>query len=268
MSRGTLQVAVGGVAVLGPGLAGWDAARPVLAGEAPWQEAPCTPPPPALLPATERRRTSPAVRLALAVAAEAVQRSGLPPEELDSVFASSNGDGQVVGAILDALHAEDGVISPTQFHNSVHNAAAGYWGIAVGSARPSVSVGGHDAVFGLGLLHAAAVAVAQREPVLVCAYDAPLLPPLDAVRRTELPFATALVLLPAPRPGALAMLTLRHVALPGAEPAAAEGLDGLALRNPVARALPLLRALAAGRAAAFTLGLLDESRLELSLAPC
>ena len=48
--------------------------------------------------------------------------------------------------------APNGTISPTQFHNSVHNAAAGYWHIAAGSAAPSLSVGGHDGAFAAGLL--------------------------------------------------------------------------------------------------------------------
>jgi hypothetical protein len=268
-----MKVAVLGASVLGPGLPGWDASEAVLAGAAPYAPAaPFAPPPPALLSATERRRTSPAVRLALAAAAEAAAASGLPPEALETVFASSNGDGTVVGAILDALAAPDGAISPTQFHNSVHNAAAGYWSIAVGSTRPSVSVGGHDHVFAAGLLHAAARAVVAAAPVLLCAYDAPLAEPLARVRRTELPFAAGLVLAPpAPRGPARATLALRYVAEPPAPPAPArpdDALDALAAANPAARALPLLRALAGHRSATLVLPMLEDARLEVAVAPC
>ena len=322
-----LCVRIAGIAVQGPGLAGWAASVPVLAGAQPWTRTELAPPAPALLPATERRRTSPSVRLALATALEAVQASALAPESLASVFASSNGDGQVVGAILDALQEPQVTISPTQFHNSVHNAAAGYWGIAVGSSRPSVSLGGHDRVFATGLLHAAAQAVATREPVLFCAYDAPLPAPLSGKRRTDVPFACALVLAPAgvgeeppPRPSPASAgegesarspacvaeggctpllppprlrgrvgvgagdevppraaplpipsgptLTLRFMPeAAAAEPALDHALAALRDGNPVARALPLLAALAAARRTELAFALTDDSRLEVTVLP-
>lgn len=261
----TLAVGIAGIGVLGPGLAGWAQAVAVLAGQAPYEPAPLNPPAPTLLPATERRRTGPSVRLAIAAAAEAVQDSGIPPEELDSVFASSNGDGQVITSILEALHTPDGAISPTQFHNSVHNAAAGYWGIAVGSSRPSVSLGGHDGVFATGLLHAAAQVVAGGRPVLFVAHDVPLPPPLDALRPTSAPFATAMVLAPARR--ARGALRLRQCDMaPPAAPALPRGLGVLHDANPVARGLPLLAALAAGGAAEVLLPMIEDASLAVTVA--
>ncbi|WP_198372605.1 beta-ketoacyl synthase chain length factor [Roseomonas rosulenta] len=261
----TLSVGIAGIGLLAPGLAGWAQAAPVLAGRVPHESAPLTPPAPTLLPATERRRTGPSVRLALAVAIEAVQDSGLVPEELDTVFASSNGEGQVITSILEALHTPDGAISPTQFHNSVHNAAAGYWGIAVGSSRPSVSLGGHDGVFATGLLHAAAQVVAGGQAVLFVAHDVPLPPPLDALRVTTEPFAMALVLVPGPgRHG-----SLRLAPQPGAAalPDLPGSLVALHVANPVARALPVLAALAGGRAAALDVPMLEDARLHLDVVP-
>lgn len=261
---------IGGASVLGPGLPGWEGSLPILAGHAAWQEAPLTVPPPALLPATERRRTSLAVRLALAVAAEAAARSGLAPDALDTVFCSSNGDGAVVGAILDAL-AEGGDVSPTQFHNSVHNAAAGYWGIGAGSTRSSVSLGCHDDTLPLGLLQAVAGVVAWGRPALLCAYDAPLPEPLAACRPTAAPFGAALVLTAGRQPGSLAALTLRHHAggMAGGDPSPRSALRGaLEDGNPAARALPLLEALASGQDARFFWPLLDGAALEAEVVPC
>ncbi|MBR0682728.1 beta-ketoacyl synthase chain length factor [Roseomonas eburnea] len=260
----TLLVGIAGIGLLGPGLAGWAQAAPVLAGQAPYAPAPLTPPAPTLLPPTERRRTGPSVRLALAVAAEAVQDSGAPPEELDTVFASSNGEGQVITSILEALHTPDGAISPTQFHNSVHNAAAGYWGIAVGSSRPSVSLGGYDGVFATGLLHAAAQVVAGGEKVLFVAHDVPLPPPLGALRPTSESFALALVLAPGgARRGAL---RIEPCELPApAAPTLPPGLGTLHDGNPVARALPLLSALAAGRHGGMLLPMLDDASLSVTV---
>ncbi len=262
----TARAGIGGIGLLGPGLPGWAAAQPVLAGLAPYDPAPLVPPVPTLLPPTERRRTGPSVRLALAVAAEAVQASGLPPEELDTVFASSNGEAQVIVSILEALHAPDGAISPTQFHNSVHNAAAGYWGIAVGSARPSVSLGGHDFAFATGLMQAVAQVAAQCAPVLFVAHDVPLPRPLDALRPGDACFAVALVLLPGA--GALGTLTLAYDARgEAAEPPLPGRLDAIRAGNPAARALPLLMALAARRATALRFALPEAAALDVTVAP-
>ena len=260
----TLAVGIAGIGLLGPGLMGWAPSAAVLAGAVPYEPAPLTPPAPTLLPATERRRTGPSVRLALAVATEAVQESGLPPEELDTVFASSNGEGHVITSILEALHTPDGAISPTQFHNSVHNAAAGYWGIAVGSARPSVSLGGHDGVLGTGLLHAAAQAVVARRPVLFVAHDVPLPAPLDALRPTAASFALALVLVP--EGGTHGRITLAQEDGAAEAPDLPGGLAALHDANPVARALPLLAVLAGGRGGTVRLPMLEDTRLAVAVA--
>ena len=262
----TPAVGIAGIGLLGPGLVGWSAARPVLAGLAPHEPAPLVPPVPALLPATERRRTGPSVRLALAAAAEAVQHSGLAPEDLDTVFASSNGEAQVIVSILEALHAPDGAISPTQFHNSVHNAAAGYWGIAAGSARSSVSLGGHDVVFATGLMQAVAQVVAWRAPVLFVTHDVPLPPPLTALRPGDASFAVALVLVPGG--GAHGALRLGYSAQAStAEPPLPPGFEAIRAGNPAARALPLLVALAAGQAMTLRLALPEAAALDIAVAP-
>ncbi len=97
---------------------GWGAAARSLRGEQPWNDQSTVYPPPAILAATERRRTGPVARLALALAQEAVAISGLAPASLRSVFGSGNGDGITVGAVLEALTQPDGFVSPTLFHNS------------------------------------------------------------------------------------------------------------------------------------------------------
>jgi hypothetical protein len=206
------------------------------------------------------------VRFALAAAAEATEEE---PDRagLETVFACSNGDGAIVSAILETLHDPAGVaISPTQFHNSVHNAAAGYWHIAAGSTAPSVSLGGHDFSFAAGLLMAATAVVTRGRPVLLCAYDTPMPPPLDQVRRTGISFAAALVLRPATAEGTA--LTLRYVAGPAEPLPVIDALDALVLENPAARSLPLLRELAARRRAILRLPLLKDAHLEAQLSPC
>ena len=127
-----MDAVIHGVSVWGPGLAGWVTSEPVLAGVQDYVGSDVDPPPSSLLSATERRRTGVAARLALIVAQHASEMAGIAPGAIPSVFATSNGDGAVVHSILEAL-AADQPVSPTQFHNSVHNTAAGYWSIATAS---------------------------------------------------------------------------------------------------------------------------------------
>ena len=91
-----MRLWVHGVAVLGPGLPGWPASEAILAGTAPWAMAEATAPPPALLSPGDRRRAGQTTRFALAVATEATEAEG-DRSALDTVFASGNGDGAVVG---------------------------------------------------------------------------------------------------------------------------------------------------------------------------
>ncbi len=243
-----MRVAVLSASVWGPGLAGWDAARPVLAGAVSYDPVFAPPPPPGLLPANERRRTGPVIRLALAVAQDATARCGVAPATLRSVFASANGDGPVVGGILEALSAgatAERLVSPTQFGNSVHNGAAGYWSIATGGAQPTGCLGCGDATWAAALLAAAAQVYAATAPVLVVAYDHPLPPPLDAKRPILAPFAVALVL--GPDQGGWAQLDIAYEAGPALpdeiEPLSLK-LRALALGNPAGQSLRLLEHLA------------------------
>lgn len=258
-----------GVALWGPGFSGWETSRPILSGAVPYRPLPTVPPVPGILSATERRRTGLAVRLALTVAQQATEMAALPPDALRSVFGSANGDGAVVHAILETLAGPERAVSPTQFHNSVHNAAAGYWTIATGSAAPASCLGCHDATFGAALLKAMAELACEAEPVLLVVYDAPLPAPLDAKRPTRDAFAAGFVLAPGPA-GAIAMLDASFSAAPTAaerqEPRL-EALRPLCRGNPAARALPLLEAIARSEADVVHAALLD-GRVEIGVSPC
>jgi hypothetical protein len=263
-----LAARVLGVSVWGPGLEGWAASRAVLAGQADYVATPAVPPPPPLLAATERRRTGPVVRLALAVAHEAASASGLPAGSLRAVFGSSNGDGPVVGAILDALATAapaERVVSPTQFHNSVHNAPAGYWTIATGSQRPATCIGCNDDTFAASLLVALADLHASGGAVLVCCYDYPLPAPLDTVRCTGKLFAAALVLSHDGTGPSLSVTPHRCPADPVVLPLDPE-LQSLAQTNPAARSLPLLAALARQTRSRLDIPYL-EGRLSIEVQP-
>ncbi|WP_428374588.1 beta-ketoacyl synthase chain length factor [Lichenicoccus sp.] len=247
-----MRVSLIGSAVRAPGLGAWEQALPVLAGEvAADPEAALDLPPPALLSPNERRRSGLPVRLALAVCEEASRMAGHQPGALPGIFGSSNGDGAVVHHLLETLAGPDPLLSPTRFHNSVHNAVAGYWSIATGSSAPVTVLGCHDATFAAALLKAACECVADGVPVLLCLYDAPMQLPLGALRTTTIALAAAFVLAPGAAPGALASLAIDFVAAANVpEPVPmAPGLQALWRQNPVGRALVLLEAIARRRPA-------------------
>lgn len=259
-----------GIGIWGPGLPGWIEAEAVLRGERPFRLVEHTPPAPHLLAERERRRATPAVRLALHVACEAAEASRLPVEDLAIVFASSLGDGQMLHQLLCALARPERLVSPTQFHNSVHNAAAGYWSIGTGAQAPASSIAGHDFSFGAALLKGAAQAAVEGRPVLVVAFDLPFPAPLDAVRRLNGSLAVALVLSPGFDAAALAGLDIAWRAGDTAtedtmgEPA----LDALRSGNPAGRALPLLQRIARAEAGVVRLADGECGHLAVTLTPC
>lgn len=237
----TLYVEAVGLAA--PGLPGWRASTPVLAGAAPYAAQELAPYAPALLPPNERRRATPIVRLAFRTSEDALAGTPLPASALATVFASSDGDTEVMHRINHALAQPARMVSPTDFHNSVHNAAAGYWSIAVGSKLPSTSLAAHDATFAAGLTEAAALALGDELDTLLMVCDLRMPVPLAEKRPIAEPFGVALVLTPARSERSLAALALAETREPEATLEDA-GLEALRRANPAARALPLLRLLA------------------------
>lgn len=234
------------VGLAAPGLPGWSASRATLAGDAPYVAAELPPYAPALLPPNERRRATQVVRLAFRTSEDALAGTPLPAAGLATVFASSDGDTEVMHRINHALAQPARMISPTDFHNSVHNAAAGYWSIAVGARLPSTSLAAHDVSFAAALTEAAALALGDELNTLLTVCDLRMPVPLAAKRPIEAPFGVALVLTPQRTAQTLATLRLEETQQP--ETAVADpGLETLRRANPAARALPLLQLLAGGR---------------------
>jgi len=257
-----------GVGLCGPGLAGWAASRPVLAGAEPYVPAPAIVPPSPLLPANERRRTVQTVKLALAVGTEAFASAGRDATETATVFTSSGGDGDTLYGILSGLASEHREISPTRFHNSVHNAPAGYWNIATHSNAPSSSLCVHDASFAAGLLEAATQATVDDCAVGLIAYDLRYPEPLHSVRPVGALFGTALILTPWPTQASLVRLDIELRRGAGSSfRMVSTALEELRHSTPAARSLPLLVALARNEPAALAVDYLPELELRLALEP-
>jgi hypothetical protein len=262
-------VYIAGIGIAGPGLGGWAAARPVLAGLAPYEPAKFVPQPVTLLPPAERRRAGRATRLAIGVASEALAHARRDPATMAMVFTSSGGDGDTVHEILCVLATDGREVSPTRFHNSVHNAPAGYWSVATGSCEPSTSLCAYDASFAAGLLDAAAQVTVDDRPVTLVAYDLPYPEPLHFVRPIMDLAGLALVLTPWPTDRSFSRIAITS-GRPGMEPTsmADARLERLRAGNPAARGLPLLAAIARRQPATICLGEAGGTCAEIVVDPC
>lgn len=241
---GSGRVFVEGIALWTPQLPGWGAARGILRAEALPADAPAARPAPALLAPNERRRAPDSVAVALEVAAAACESSGRPPHTLPSVFASTFGDTAVSDYLCGQLARAPLDTSPTKFHNSVHNAAAGYWAIATGCAAPYTAVSAHRHTFGAGLALACTHALADETAVLYVAYDIETRGPLATMSPSRGVLGAALVLAPTLTPRSLATLKLR---VQNGEARASEprrGNAALVEGNAMASCMALFEALA------------------------
>ncbi len=240
------EAIVEGIGFWGSGLPDWDAACAwVREGVHP----PQTParPAPTLLAANERRRAPATVAVALEAALAACEAAGREPATLPSVFASTHGEMSITDYMCATLAGDPHALSPTRFHNSVHNAAAGYWTIGTGAHAPATAISAGPGSFAQGLIEAMAQLAAGSEAVLLVAYDGPACGPLGEVAPSEGLLGVALVLSRVPCPG-LPTLRLELVQHDGPDAAAAAGpLSRWLAGNAMRPALPLLEALALER---------------------
>lgn len=242
-----MRAYINGIGLLAPGLEGLDSSIPVLVGDAEWADKEMLNISLDILPANERRRTTKLIKHALYVAAMAVDEPNTRSRIAASVFASSDGDTDIVDKICESLCHNDIFLSPTLFHNSVHNAPAGYWSVASGSHAASTSISAADSSFGSGLMESLVQLDVLEADVLYVAYDDPPPPPLDKKREITMPFAVALVLGKAPRDSAYPSISINSSSYQCSAQEETkchnQSLEQLRCANPVARSLPLLESI-------------------------
>ncbi len=124
-----------------------------------------------LLPPMLRRRTSQATRISIAAAARACEAANISPKDIPSVFVSIAGEIQITDKLCRNIAREEFPLSPTQFHNSVHNTAIGYWSIITGNTHPAQAMGAAEDSLAMGLLEAWAQLQNGAEHVLLVCYD-------------------------------------------------------------------------------------------------
>lgn len=191
-----------------------------------------------LIPAALRRRTSLTTRMAITAAHGACQQARVDTSTLPSVFASLGGEIQVTDALCRLL-PNDEALSPTQFHNSVHNTTAGYWGILNQCQAPVTAIAAVDDTFAMAMLEAWAQLQLYPGNLLLVCYDEEwpqyLAPPIGKTA-----FACALVL-STEQSNSLASITLPKVE--ALEPCFDDQWSALVDTAPAATSIPLLDAI-------------------------
>jgi Beta-ketoacyl synthase, N-terminal domain len=267
-----LHLGLRGIACIGPGFDHWPALRAILSGQAAYLAAPSNLTPSAALPPTERRRVGLSVKVALAVAEQLfAQTPGADATRTATVFTSSGGDGDNCHHLCTALTEPPVMLSPTKFTNSVHNAPAGYFGIAHHAVQPSNSICARDGSFALGLLEAAAYLACERSAVALVAYDVPYPEPLNSKRQILAPMGIALLLDRPDHPACMAQLSLQGLdATPAlSTPLQHTELEAIRQNIPAARGLPLLQAIwlsaQSGKASTVVLDAGDSNSLRVEI---
>lgn len=234
-----------GVGAWGPGFADWPQLRDLLTGaEVISREPVLTPPKCEVIPGNEKRRAPTIVKAAVEVSAQACGHAGMNPADLACVFGSGLGDTDITDYLCTQLASPEKQLSPTKFHNSVHNAAAGYWTISTHCMRSANSIAAYRYTVGISLMEAALQGQQDQMPVLVSLFDLAARGIYQRIYATDMDFAAALVITPAElSTPPLAKLTFSVGADAVAAPDWHPFFARLSEANPSARILPLLHAL-------------------------
>jgi hypothetical protein len=131
------------------------------------------------LPPNERRRLTPTLSFALHTADDVLQQyqekhPTASTEDMAALFFSADGDAEISYLLCAAVTEPAPQVSPTLFHNSVHNTAVGYWMISQSSHAASTSIATSGFTVGQALLESYLQSHAYQAPVLTVAYDYPV----------------------------------------------------------------------------------------------
>ncbi len=253
------------VSVATPGMPTWQVAKSILATKEKLVPCPLDRYKPALLPPNERRRATNLIRLAFRVCEDLFESNPEQSKDLLSVFASSGGDYQIIDQICRTLCEEERILSPTQFHNSVHNSAAGYWSIAAHSTAASTSLSCHDFTFAAGLLEAATMGCEASKPVLLVVYDIDLPEPLLNKRYVAFPFAAAFILAPDKSESSITSISISQIDQQAPTKCQSAELETIRTGNPAARALPLLELISRKKSGTLVIDAPGNSSLQLAI---
>lgn len=261
------RVYIESIGLIAPGLESWQQAAEILAEEGRYQPADLPTLKPTMLKPNERRRTTLTIKLALQAVQDSLASSD-GYDDLRTVFVSSDGDMDIVDRICQALTLPERPVSPTFFHNSVHNAPAGYCSIATGFNAASTSLSGLNGSFAVGLLDAAVQATIEQQPVMLISYDTPWPDPLNRFKLNQRPFGVAMVVRAEATTHSVAELNLSLGASGDENQMADSALEALRANTPAAASLPLLQAIAKKENASLRLPYLVDELMGVEVKPC
>lgn len=198
-----------------------------------------------------RRRSSELTRMAVDVLVQAAEQAGLDAGSVPTIWATAHGEHATALRLLAMMHRGEGKLSPTHFHNSVHNTAGGYASIATGNTASSTTLTGGDELVAASLLEALCRVEVDGKPVVLVLADEPLKAPFSRPD-THAPLALSFTLSHDPS-GAIAMLSgMRRGGVAALKPEQHFGT------LHIAAAIPLLEHVVQGRPG--TVALEFESR--------
>jgi len=211
-----------------------------------------------LLEGPLRRRATPLTRMSVEVLEQATADAAIDPAGVTTVWATSHGEHTPAIKLLEMMQRGEGKVSPTQFHNSVHNTAGGYASIATSNTERSTTLTGGSELAASTLLEAWCLLDSSGRDVALVLADEALQPPFDSPDfATSL--AIAVVLSREPKGARVALSNLRRDAVPALPSHPHFG------RLHVSAALPLLESIALGRAGCCALELAEGSVVEVNV---
>ncbi len=220
------------------------------------------------IPARDRRRAPMFVRMGVEVMDQACRMAAVEASSVATVFGSSLGDVEITDYMCSTVADEPRSLSPTRFHNSVHNACTGYWSIAAGSHCSANAVSAYEHSPAIALLEGAIQAIEERVAVLVAFQEMRATHAFESIFPAREPLAVALLLMPeqfCAQPLGTLSLKLEHGWRPAGR-AAPPPIPGLA-GNFAASTLELLIAAVESGAYAGSLAVSDTSTLAVDYSP-
>ncbi|MGA9573138.1 MAG: beta-ketoacyl synthase chain length factor [Lysobacterales bacterium] len=210
-----------------------------------------TPLKPSLIPAKELRRAPQSVKMAMEVLGQACAMLPEDSRKAAVVFSSAMGDIQITDYLCRILAETPRLVSPTRFHNSVHNAATGYWSIASHTHAPTNAVSALSYSATMAFLEAAVQAAEEELPVLLVSQEMAAPAALHFACPSDYPISVAMLLT---KPGVcvnpMASVQFNICRKEVGWPELPGELSGFFEGNFGARLIPLLAAIATGRFAA------------------
>lgn len=177
------------------GLESWLGSQTILTEQEAYQATPLSKYSASFLPANERRRATKTVNLALRTAEETVQHYSQDAiQQMPTLFACVDGDTEISAKMTTAILMEQPMISPIHFHNSVHNAPAGYWMIGQRNRQAASAISAGQYQLANTFIETLTQLSKISPKVLLVAYDSPIDPVIKSYQPQTAPFSFGLVL--------------------------------------------------------------------------